>query len=243
MLAATDPGAERHGPDCGQAKPAAAHGHRRGESGGPHPATGLELDRDEVDLDIGGFRQGPQVTRIGGENIVAVGGQAHHGGVNRIPSPPLVTGTRPASRSRFTSATTPRSAPSTARNAPASRTSIRPYPVPGRCPGAGTAARRAPRPPGRARCGPPPASPPRRSHHARPRSPPGTHPVPAAAGQPRSGFRAGRSRGPGGRPGGGAVGCGGGHARPALVEPEWRVGVGHEGGVGDDPQHPSGSCP
>jgi hypothetical protein len=47
-------------------------------------AAGLELDRDEVDVDISGFRQGPQVARIGGENIVAVGGQAHHGGVNRI---------------------------------------------------------------------------------------------------------------------------------------------------------------
>ena len=116
-------------------------------------AAGLELDRDEVDVDISGFRQGSQVARIRGENIVAVGGQAHHGGVNRIPlatagqqqprpapsgssiaatsvpassratgtwrprpprqtcatTPPLVTGTRPASRSRFTSATTPRS--------------------------------------------------------------------------------------------------------------------------------------
>ena len=48
-------------------------------------AAGLELDRDEVDVDISGFRQDSQVARIRGENIVAVSGQAHHGGVNRIP--------------------------------------------------------------------------------------------------------------------------------------------------------------
>ena len=31
-------------------------------------------------MDISGFRQDPQVSRIRGENIVAVGGQAYHGG-------------------------------------------------------------------------------------------------------------------------------------------------------------------
>ena len=41
-------------------------------------ATGIELDRDEADVDISGFRQDPQVARIRGENIVADGGQAHH---------------------------------------------------------------------------------------------------------------------------------------------------------------------
>ena len=67
-------------------------------------------------MDIGGLRQGPQAAGIGGENTVAAGANAttpdlrHH--------PPLVTGTRPASRSPITSATTPRPPRSTAANAP-----------------------------------------------------------------------------------------------------------------------------
>ena len=51
--------------------------------------------------------------------------------------------------------------------------------------------------------------------------------------------RCGRSRGTGGRPGCEVIGCGDGHGLPALVETERRVGVGHQGGVGDDPQHPA----
>ena len=35
------------------------------------------------------------------------------------------------------------------------------------------------------------------------------------------------------------IGCGSGHAGPALVQAERRVGVGHQGGVRDDPQHPA----
>ena len=35
------------------------------------------------------------------------------------------------------------------------------------------------------------------------------------------------------------IGCGGGRAGPTLVQAERRVGVGHQGGVGDDPQHPA----
>ena len=33
--------------------------------------------------------------------------------------------------------------------------------------------------------------------------------------------------------------CGGGHADPVLVQAERRVGVGHQGGVRDDPHHPA----
>ena len=36
-------------------------------------------------MDISGFRQDPQAARIRGENVVAVGGQAHHSGAHRIP--------------------------------------------------------------------------------------------------------------------------------------------------------------
>ena len=51
--------------------------------------------------------------------------------------------------------------------------------------------------------------------------------------------RCGRSQGRGGRCGCGVIGCGGRRVGPALVQAERRVGVGHQGGVGDDPQHPA----
>jgi hypothetical protein len=50
---------------------------------------------------------------------------------------------------------------------------------------------------------------------------------------------AGGVGGLGGRCGCEVIGCGGGHARPALVQTERRVGVGHQGGVRDDPHHPA----
>jgi hypothetical protein len=49
--------------------------------------------------------------------------------------------------------------------------------------------------------------------------------------------RYGRDRDRGGRCRCEVIGCGGGHAGPALVEAERRVGVGHQGGVRDDAQH------
>jgi hypothetical protein len=63
-------------------------------------------------------------------------------------TPPLVTGTRPASRSRFTGAATSRSPRSAASNAPASSTSITPNPRPPPAPGAAMGCHRGPRPPG-----------------------------------------------------------------------------------------------
>jgi hypothetical protein len=33
------------------------------------------LDRDELDVDLGGLSQRAQIARVGGEDVVAVGGQ------------------------------------------------------------------------------------------------------------------------------------------------------------------------
>ena len=84
---------------------------------------------------------------------LAPGGHGHHARPAR-PLPRWSPAPGPPAAPASTSATTPRSPRSTATNAPASRTSIRPHPGHGPpCPGAGTRARRAPRPPGCVHCG------------------------------------------------------------------------------------------
>ena len=45
-------------------------------------------DGDEAGVDPGGFGQGAQVAGTGGEGVIAVGGQARHGGINRIAAAP-----------------------------------------------------------------------------------------------------------------------------------------------------------
>lgn len=57
---------------------------RRPASQRPPALRSPGLDGDELDVDLGGLRERAQVARIGGENIVAVRGQAHHCGVDRI---------------------------------------------------------------------------------------------------------------------------------------------------------------
>jgi hypothetical protein len=42
------------------------------------------LNRDQVDMDASGFRQDAQIVRIGGQNVIAICGQAHHAGVDGI---------------------------------------------------------------------------------------------------------------------------------------------------------------
>ncbi len=43
-----------------------------------------ELHDDELDIRVRGARQRNEVTRIGGEDVVAVGGQQHDRGVNDV---------------------------------------------------------------------------------------------------------------------------------------------------------------
>jgi len=52
-----------------------------------HASTVAHSHRHKVDVDARSFGQGPQVLRVGGKDVVAVGGKTNESSINRILSP------------------------------------------------------------------------------------------------------------------------------------------------------------